>query len=75
MRLHNLGHQTQQRWREMLISTVPAPGVSQPVEAVQLIISQLKVVVSDVRRLFLQSDEPRPLLQHLEGQKIKVSNR
>lgn len=41
---------------------LPAPGVSQPVQPIQLIISQLQVLVTDVRRLFLQSNKSRPLL-------------
>lgn len=47
-------------------STLPAPGVSQPVQSVQLVIAELQVLVADKRRLFLQSHEPGPLLQHLK---------
>lgn len=45
---------------------LPAPGVSQPVQAIQLVVSQLQVVVSYEWWLFLQSNKPRPLLQHLQ---------
>lgn len=48
------------------VGALPAPGVSQPVQAVQLIVSQLQVVISNERRLFLESHKPRPLLQHLQ---------
>lgn len=48
------------------VVTLPAPGVRQPVQAIQLIVSQLQVVISNERRLFLESHKPRPLLQHLQ---------
>lgn len=47
-------------------SIILAPRVSEPVEALQLVISQLQVLTTNVRRLFLQGNEPRSLLQYLE---------
>jgi len=45
---------------------VLAPRVSEPVEALQLVIPQLQVLTTNVRRLLLQSNEPWSLLQYLE---------
>lgn len=47
-----------------------APRVSKPVEAFQLVISELQVLATNIRRLFLQGNKPRSLLQHLKRQNL-----
>lgn len=47
-----------------------APRVSEPVEAFQLVISQLQVLTANIRRLFLQGNKSWSLLQYLRKKKI-----
>lgn len=51
----------------MRIGFIPAPGVSQPVQPIQLVISQHQVFISNIGRLILQSSKSWPLLQHLRS--------
>jgi hypothetical protein len=47
---------------------VPAPRVGQPIESIQLVVSQLQGFTPDISGLSLQGNKPWPLFQHLQLQ-------